>query len=308
MDESITANYRDDGCLDGATIVVKGYVQLYVKEGEAPVFEICYLSASKSPTGEAVSPVILSVQGGHEFVPPQPTAMSIGNNYELAKDDTKQLTVTSTPSNAAPQQVTWSSSDDTKATVNQNGLVTGVAAGPATITATAGALSASVTVTVVEAVKAFDLNSNSLLGYVSDNVAYDKEYKNATVSGIGFTYQQIGAYGSGMQWRNKLSDSSNGTKSNLNNTTAFASKITTIGLTWNAGKNVSSNNNVLKFTFDTVATFDGTGKQTVMLNTVSGTKSYTVNAPEGNFTFVKIEIDDAFTYTCYWDSIVINVA
>lgn len=309
MDESITKNYKDNGCLDGATIVVKGYAQLYHPAEGADVYEICYLSKSKSPTGEATSPVILSVDGGTEFVPPQPTAMSIGNNFELAKNDTKQLTVAWTPANAQPQTVTWTSSAEGKATVSATGLVTGVAAGEATITATAGALHASVTVTVVEEVKAFDLNSESLLGYNgTDNVGYDKEYKNATVGGVGFTYQQIGAYGSGMQFRNKLSDASNGTKSNLNNTSAFASKITNIALTWNAGKNVSANNNVLKFTFDTVATFDSANKATVMLNTVADQKSYTVNAPEGSFTFVKIEIDDDFTYSCYWNSIVINIA
>ena len=43
--------------------------------------------------------------------------------------------------------ITWTSSDDTKATV-ANGVITGVASGSATITAVSGSASASVAVTV----------------------------------------------------------------------------------------------------------------------------------------------------------------
>ncbi|QIG67747.1 putative structural Ig-like protein [Rhizobium phage RHph_Y38] len=48
---------------------------------------------------------------------------------------TKQLTATVTPTDAVDKSVTWSSSDATKATVSSTGLVTGVAAGSAVITA-----------------------------------------------------------------------------------------------------------------------------------------------------------------------------
>ena len=51
--------------------------------------------------------------------------------------DTATLTATVLPPNAYNTQVTWSSSDDTIATVDQNGLVTAVSKGTATITATA---------------------------------------------------------------------------------------------------------------------------------------------------------------------------
>lgn len=53
----------------------------------------------------------------------------------VANGSTAQLTATTVPANKA---VTWTSSDETKATVDANGLVTAKAAsGSATITATA---------------------------------------------------------------------------------------------------------------------------------------------------------------------------
>ena len=51
-------------------------------------------------------------------------------------DATETLTVTFTPTGATNKAVVWSTSDDTKATVSQTGVVTGKAAGTATITAT----------------------------------------------------------------------------------------------------------------------------------------------------------------------------
>ncbi len=53
----------------------------------------------------------------------------------LAVNATKKLSATVAPAGAA-QQVTWTSSDATKATVDSTGLVKGIAAGSATITAT----------------------------------------------------------------------------------------------------------------------------------------------------------------------------
>ena len=49
---------------------------------------------------------------------------------------TGQLSVTITPSTAFNQTVTWTSSDESVATVDQNGLVSGVAGGSCIITAT----------------------------------------------------------------------------------------------------------------------------------------------------------------------------
>lgn len=67
------------------------------------------------------------------------------STLSVAHGSTGQITATTTP---AGMRVTWGTSDATKATVDQSGLVTGVAAGSATITATFGGLTASCTVTV----------------------------------------------------------------------------------------------------------------------------------------------------------------
>lgn len=79
------------------------------------------IGVDESGTGGTVSVTGVSVS---------PTSASI------AVSGTQQLTRTISPSNATNQTVTWTSSNTAIATVNSNGLVTGVAAGSATITVT----------------------------------------------------------------------------------------------------------------------------------------------------------------------------
>ncbi len=70
---------------------------------------------------------------------------------ELEVGATLPLTTTITPANATNQDVTWTTSDDTVATVSESGLVVAVAKGEATITVTTvdGNKTANVVITVV---------------------------------------------------------------------------------------------------------------------------------------------------------------
>ena len=71
---------------------------------------------------------------------------------ELTVGETGRLNVTVTPEDAADKNVVWKSGNTAAATVDDSGLVTAVAAGNATITATAGGKQATCEVTVTDAV------------------------------------------------------------------------------------------------------------------------------------------------------------
>ncbi|MCC8358161.1 MAG: CAP domain-containing protein, partial [Oscillospiraceae bacterium] len=83
------------------------------------------------------------------------TALNVSGTSTLTVDDETTLAVTATYSGteySVVDDVAWSSSDETVATVDENGIVTAVSAGTATITASVGTLSASLDVTVNAAV------------------------------------------------------------------------------------------------------------------------------------------------------------
>ena len=78
---------------------------------------------------------------------------------------TAQLVATVSPSNASNKSVTWTSSNNSVATVDYNGVVTAISAGTCTITATArdgSGVSASCAVTVPKLVSGITLNQSTL--------------------------------------------------------------------------------------------------------------------------------------------------
>ena len=88
------------------------------------------------------------------------------NSTTIAVGATETLVPTYSPNTASAPTVTWSSSDTTVAKVNQSGVVSAVAKGTATITATVGPYSASCTVRV-RAKRTITLQTNS--SYFANN-------------------------------------------------------------------------------------------------------------------------------------------
>jgi len=97
-------------------------------------------------------------------VTPETASLTVGQ--------TQQLTASIEPDNASNPAVTWTSGDETIATVDENGLVTAVAAGTATIYATSAAdntIQATCTVTVTAAPQNdYDAFVRTLDGYFGD--------------------------------------------------------------------------------------------------------------------------------------------
>ena len=80
--------------------------------------------------------------------------INVGSNY--------QLTATIFPSNATNKSIVWTSSDSSIATVDSNGIVTGVKAGAATITAKIDNVTDQCKITVTVPVTGITLDRNSM--------------------------------------------------------------------------------------------------------------------------------------------------
>ena len=117
-----------------------------------------------------IKTITLTVSGGGSggsTTPTYPTSISLSTaSSSISIGATTQLTVGYTPADTNVKNVTYSSSSESIATVSNSGLVTGIAQGSATITATAqtasGTTSATTSITVTPiAVTSVSLSSNS---------------------------------------------------------------------------------------------------------------------------------------------------
>ena len=108
---------------------------------------------------------------------------------DLKIGETVKLTATVEPENATDQTVTWSTSDEEVVSVDQEGNVTGVAAGTATITATAGEMSATCEITVIIPVEGIKLSYSEvgLFEGTSHKLVATVEPSNATDSTVTWT-------------------------------------------------------------------------------------------------------------------------
>ena len=96
----------------------------------------------------------------------------------LVEDDTEQLSATVNPSDASNKNVTWSSSNESVATVSTTGLVTAIAVGKATITVTTVDGSFQSTCEI-------DVSHNLSLEFSSSNV---KVYPNPTSNNLHVSF------------------------------------------------------------------------------------------------------------------------
>jgi len=135
-----------------------------------------------------------------------------------------QLTATVSPSNAANPNVTWSSSNPSVATVSNNGLVTALAVGNATITATTeqNNKTASCNVTVKEGIFSDDIN-----GVVINGV----RWATRNVDAPGVFASKPESLGMFYQWNRKVGWSATDPIINSNGGTTWDPSTST-GTTW----------------------------------------------------------------------------
>ncbi len=108
-------------------------------------------------------------------VPVELEAISISaQTTDMDTRQTQQLTLIGNPTDAPIPNVVWSSSDEAVAKVDQNGVVTAGKGGTATITATVGSLTATVTIKVTQLVEEIVLQYTSLelLQGLSKSIGY----------------------------------------------------------------------------------------------------------------------------------------
>lgn len=148
-----TSATQDDGTdANGQTLTYTGINTTYKFNKTSKSAKAVNIDTSNNPLNITSDDYFLMVQtpdtiGGNVAV----TGVGVSpSTLSLDEDETGQLTATVTPSNATIKTVTWSSSAEGVATVDSTGLVTAVAEGSATITATTsdGSFTDTCTVTV----------------------------------------------------------------------------------------------------------------------------------------------------------------
>ena len=112
------------------------------------------------------------------YVPVSRITLSETQSFALPAGLSRSIAAEAAPENATDQELIWTSSDETIATVDEDGTVTGVSFGKAKITASAadgGGAAAAVTVVVNQAVENIALKYEELYVPVSGSVAIKAE-------------------------------------------------------------------------------------------------------------------------------------
>ena len=122
---------------DGNITAVGAGEAIIVAGTENGVYDICF--------------VTVSAQTGGDNVPADSITFD-QDEVELTVGESEKLEITISPDNATDKTVAWSSSDESVVTVDENGKITAIKAGTATITVTtSNGLTATCTITVTAA-------------------------------------------------------------------------------------------------------------------------------------------------------------
>lgn len=138
--EGLTANE-----LGYSTIDTNGRTVSVVKKGVGSGWLV-----AKASNGVSAKCYVEIIDSTEQDVPVQRIVLD-RSAVTLATGETQQVKATAVPDTASDTRITWSTSDDGKVTVTQDGKITGVSAGTATITASSVryGVSAECTVTVL---------------------------------------------------------------------------------------------------------------------------------------------------------------
>ena len=259
-DFSVTATWTegkaDTHPTEGFTWTVNGVANGVLQEGDNAVV-VTYANVSSDPFNVVGTTIhATSVEINHDTV----TFETIG--------ETLALSASITPANAV-ETVSWSTSDEAVATVDDNGEVTAVAAGTATITATAGSVSDICEVTVYNRSKA-----TISFGKKDYNIAKPTETQDEISNALidGYDFNLLNAHNSGATYEYIMFATNNlGTEESLvANKTAIPGAITRIVFNIRVGSSgkaiynaILSNSSVTTTVSDSTHTRTGAGTLTI---------------------------------------------
>lgn len=229
-----TAGKSDTHPLSGFTWKVGGVLDGALAEGDNAVIVIY----------EGVESDEITVIG----TTPHATAVSVEESTAtIGIGESITLHGSIAPANAV-ETIVWSSNRENIARISNTGIVTGVAAGTATITATAGSYTDTCEITVTTN-KTIFINDANLLNYSGSNIAYSADVAESAIDGLSVESFGCGAYGNGIQMR---TDAGTGTSTIYN---ASATPLNKLEFKWANSQNVSNKDYHLYVDFSNVADF-----------------------------------------------------
>jgi hypothetical protein len=214
---------------------------------------------------------------------------------------TAKITVTQVPAAAELPALTFTSSDETVATVDATGLVTGVAEGTATITVTGGGFTKTVDVTVTPQTELRHTLSADTLGLTSSYA----DGVDVNVDGVNWSFDQLyrNAITGEIQMRNPKAGS-----------TVNLSALWSSTLTEKAIKRVEVHFAYGRYMNNLRVYLSADGRLPISPNTVIGTGAQAQEdtvlvseefAETSNFHFIRFEKDDSNTFTLFIQKIVV---